>query len=86
MRVNSNYVLSNVLNSYILVNVKSNLNSVIKLNKTSKDVFDCVSKGMEHDEIVASLLNKYDVDEKVLIKDVDEYIEDMVNKGIFLED
>ena len=85
MRINDEYVLKNVFNSYILMNVKTGLDSVIKLNKTSKDIFDCVLKEMEYDEIIKYMFNKYDVEESTLKKDIDEYIKDMIDKGIFVD-
>lgn len=86
MKLNDSYVIKSVLDSYILVDIKSNFNGVIKLNKTSKDICELIDKGLNKDEIIDTLLNKYDIDEKELTKDVNDFINEMVEKGIFINE
>ena len=86
MKINSNYVIKDVLDSYILVDIKSNFDGVIKLNKTSKDICELVNEGFNRKEIINKLFDKYNIDIKILEKDVNEFIDEMLNKGIFINE
>lgn len=86
MRLSNDYVIKHILDSDILIDIKSNFNGVIKLNKTSLDIINCVNKGMNTSEIVNFLNDKYNIDKAVLINDVIEFINDCLNKGIFIND
>lgn len=86
MKINSNYVIKNVLDSYILVDIKSNFDGVIKLNKTSKDICELINEGLNRKEIINKLFDKYNIDLNTLEKDVNEFIDEMLNKGIFIDE
>lgn len=86
MKLSKNYIIKHILDSDILVDVKSNFNGVIKLNKTSIDIIDCINMGMSINEIIDYLDNKYDIDRETLINDTNEFINDCLNKGIFIND
>lgn len=86
MKINNNYVIKKVLDSDVLININSNTDDIIKLNKTSKDICDCVSKNMNIEEIVDYLLDKYDVEKDILKNDVDYFMKEMIHKGIFIDD
>lgn len=84
MIISDKYVLKHVLDSDILVDIKSNFNGVIKLNKTSKEIYEFIKEGKNIEEIVDILSKKYDVDKSVVSKDVNEVVEEMLKKGIFI--
>lgn len=86
MKLKSNYVIKQVLDSNLLIDINSNFDGVIKLNKTSKIICECIQKNMKVSEIVDELSKKYNVDKKVLEKDVNEFINKMLSKGIFIND
>lgn len=86
MKINSNYVIKKVLDCDVIININSNTDDIIKINNTSKDICDCVNKNMTIDEIVDFLSNKYDVETSTLKKDVEEFIKEMIHKGIFIDD
>lgn len=86
MKLNSKYVIKHVIDSDILIDISSNVNSVIKLNKTSRDVVELVNKGLNRQAIIDSLYEKYDVNMKTLGDDVNSFIDEMLNKGIFIDD
>lgn len=86
MKINNNYVIKKVLDSDVIINIKSNTDDIIKLNKTSKDICDCVLNNMKIEEIVNYLLDKYDVDIDVAKKDVDNFVNEMIHKGIFIDE
>lgn len=83
MKLNSEYILKNALDSDILVN-KNDSNFIIKLNNTSKDIIDFVNDGKNRDEIVELLIHKYSIDKETIKKDVDDFIKTMLEKNIFI--
>lgn len=85
MKINKNYVIKHVLDSDILIDIKSNFNSVIKLNKTSKQICELINKGLNRQQIINELVNKYDIDKDTLKKDVNKFIDEMIDKGIINE-
>lgn len=85
MKVNENYILKEALDSNILINI-NNSNLIIKLNDTSSDIFNFVKSGKSKEEIIDLLLSKYNIDKDSLIKDVDSFINEMLEKKIFIND
>ena len=86
MKLNDNLVIKNVLDSDLLIDIKSNFDGVIKLNKTSKDIFELVNDGLNREEIIEKLFNKYDINKDELSKDINEFIDEMLKKGIFIDE
>lgn len=86
MKLNKNYIIKHVLDSDVLININSNFDGIIKLNKTSKDICLYVQNNMKVDEIIKELSKKYDIDIHILEKDVNDFINDMIKKGIFIND
>lgn len=84
MIISDKFVLKHVLDSDILVDIKSNFNGVIKLNKTSKEIYEYVQDGKSIEEIIDILSNKYNIDKTIVTKDVNEFVEEMLKKGIFI--
>lgn len=86
MKLNRNYVIKNVLDSDLLIDIKSNFDGVIKLNKSSKDICELVNDGLSREEIIDKLFEKYDIDKDELSKDINGFINDMLEKGIFIDE
>lgn len=86
MKLNKSYEIKHVLDSDVLIDISSNYEGIIKLNKTSKDICLYVQKNMSVEEIINELSNKYDVDINILKKDVNDFVNEMIKKGIFIND
>lgn len=86
MKINSDFVLKHALDSDILINVKNNGNYIIKLNETSKDIFNYVKNGKDKKEIIELLTKNYDINKETIAKDVDDFINEMIEKKIFIND
>ena len=86
MKINNDYVLKHALDSDILVNIKNNGNFIIKLNSTSKDIFNYIKDGKAKEEIIDLLSKDYDISKDTLINDVDSFINEMIEKKIFIND
>lgn len=86
MKLSENYLVKHVLDSDILVDIKNNFSGVIKLNKTAVDTIECINKGMDTNQIIDYLIDKYDIDKQTLSNDVNCFINDCINKGIIIDE
>ncbi|MBQ9782728.1 MAG: PqqD family protein [Clostridia bacterium] len=50
------------------------LNGIISLNEQATLIFKCIDQGLTKEQIVAKMLEIYDVDEKILLNDVEKAI------------
>ena len=55
--------------------MSKNFNRIIKLNSTGKFIWEKLSSDIERDELVASLVAEYDIDEATASSDADKFIE-----------
>ncbi|MBQ6153578.1 MAG: PqqD family protein [Ruminococcus sp.] len=77
MKIKPDFILKKIAGSYVVIPLRSaavNFNAVIKLSETGAFLWEKLSKGAEQDELVASLLSEYDVDEATARADVDKFI------------
>ena len=86
MKINDKYELKMVLDNYVLVDNSKNSNHIIKINEVSKRIFECIKEGKNKEEIIDILLNEYDVSKEQLLKDIDDFINDSISKGIIIND
>lgn len=82
MKINKNYVIKDVLDTYVLINNSVNSNQIMKLNEISKDIFEFIKEGKSKEEIIELLFNKYDAPKEQIKKDTEEFINDLISKGI----
>ena len=84
--MNDKYELKMVLDNYVLIDNSKNSNHIIKINEVSKRIFECIKEGKNKDEIIDILLNEYEVSKEQLLKDIDDFINDSISKGIIIND
>lgn len=78
MRIKSDYLLKKIAGNYVVVPVRTravDFSGVIKLTETGAFLWNDLVGGAERDELVAHLLEEYDVDEARAGADVDRFIE-----------
>lgn len=86
MKLNKNFIIKHVLDSDIIIDLKSNFDGVIKLNKTSKRIIEYIEQGLDRNEIINKLLDIYEVDKESLINDTNLFIDDLLDKGIIVDE
>ena len=86
MKINDKYELKMVLDNYVLIDNSKNSNHIIKINEVSKRIFECIKEGKNKGEIIDILLNEYEVSKEQLLKDIDDFINDSISKGIIIND
>lgn len=88
MKIKEGFVLRDVANQAIVIAVgeaSESFKGMIKMNKTSKDIWKYIQKGLDVEDIVLEMKNKYDAEESVIRKDV-LYIISVLKENHILED
>ena len=83
MKLKEGFVLRTVAGETIVVPTGSalNLNMMITLNSTGKFLWEKLEQGIETDELVAALLEEYDVDETTAKAHVLAFVEKLNDNG-----
>ena len=77
MKIKDGFVIREVAGSFIVVAVGEavkNFNGIINLNETGAFLWKILESGATKEELVAKLLEEYDVDEKTAMEDVGKFI------------
>ena len=77
MKIKDGFVLREVAGSFIVVAIGEavkNFNGIINLNETGAFLWKILEKGATQEELVAKLLEEYDVDDKTAAEDVGKFI------------
>ena len=85
MRINSNFLLRKVADSYVVVPVGSavvDFSGLINLNETGAFLFELLQQGADENVLVQKLLAEYDVTEDIATKDVRAFISKVKEAGI----
>ena len=77
MKIKSDYLLKQIAGSYVVVPVRSravDFSGIIKLSESGAFLWEILAGGATRDELVARLLEEYDVDEATAAADVDRFL------------
>ncbi len=85
MKIREGFILRRIGDDIIVVPVgkaSADFHGMIKLNSTAADIWECLAKGLNEDEIVSAMLEKYDVTESDAQKAVSSTIDTLKNAGV----
>ena len=84
MRIKEGFVLRQVADSYVVMNLGSEIsfNGMLTLNESGALLWNTILEGADADGLVKALLNEYDVSEEIAKKDVAAFIEKIKGAGI----
>lgn len=77
MKIKSDFVLKKIAGSHVVVPVRTravDFSGIIKLSESGAFLWNILAEGCERDELVAQLLDKYEVDEATAAEDVDRFV------------
>ncbi len=57
-------------------------NGMVQLNATGYRIMQLIGEGADHDKIIETMLNEYDVDRDTLVSSVDRIIDSLVQEGV----
>jgi len=85
MKIKDKYILKKIAGKNIVIPVEEeavNFNGIITLNETSVFLFEKLKNETSLDELVSAMVNRYDVEEIVARKDINEFIQILSKKGL----
>ena len=86
MKIKSTYQLREVAGEHMVVSTGADenaFNGVIMLNGTGAFLWKLLENGAERDELIAEVLNEYEVDEATAALGVDDFINDIKKANLF---
>ena len=89
MKMQAGFVMREVAGQYVVVAVgeaSKTFHGMIKLNSTGKDIWEGLEKGLTEEEIVEVLVEKYDVQNSDVKNDVQEFLKQMREVGIIVNE
>ncbi len=78
MKVKDNFILKKIADSYVVIPIRSrtvDFSGVIKLTESASVLWQMLEKGAEREELVARLLEEYEVDDNTAREDVDRFLQ-----------
>ena len=83
MKLKESFVLSEVAGQAVVVPTgkELDLSRMITLNGAGKLLWERLAKGAEAEDLVAALLEEYDVDKETAAKDVAAFVKKLENNG-----
>ena len=85
MKIKEGYVIRQVMGNHVVIATgeeSRNFHGMVKLNETAANIWAYISEGKSEDEIVATMMSEYEVEEKQLRADVRKTIETLVAQGL----
>lgn len=78
MKIKKDFILRKVADSYVVVPVGKmtlDFNGIINLNETGAFLFGLLQNGAEREELIAKMLDEYDVSADKAAADIDKFLE-----------
>ena len=77
MKLKNGYILREVAGSTVVVSIDptSTFQNMLRLNGSGKFLWEKLSVGATHDELVAALLEEYEIDAETASRDTDAFLD-----------
>ncbi len=85
MKIKENYVMREVAGQAIVIAVgeeSKKFKGMINLNRTGKDVWTGLEKGLNLAEIVKKMADDYEVDENTAMQDIESMVNRLLKIGV----
>ena len=85
MKIKEGYVIRQVMGNYVVIATgeeSRNFHGMVKLNETAANIWNYISAGKSEDEIVAAMMEEYEVEAQQLKDDVKKTVEILVAQGL----
>ena len=87
MRINEDFIKDNLTNECVLIPTGDTYqNGIFTLNETAEKIYDLLNEGKDRDKIVATLCEEYETDRATAEEYTDEYIAQLREAGILIDD
>lgn len=84
MKIKEGFVIRKVMGNHVVIATgaqSKSFHGMVKLNDTAANIWELIAKGLSEDEITASMLEIYDVEEAVLRADVKKTVQSLIEQG-----
>lgn len=84
MKLNPEYILRNIAGEQVIVptgSASQKINGLITLNPTAAFLWSCAGEGLSRQEMVAKMLEEFDVDEATAVEDVNGFLDMLLREG-----
>ena len=85
MKIKENYVMREVAGQAIVIAIgeeSGRFKGMINLNRTGRDVWTCLENGMDLNETVKEIVDKYEVDSNIVAQDVEKMVDKLYKVGV----
>ena len=89
MKVKDGYILRQVAGNSIVIAVGDealNFNGIITINGAGTFLWKKLTTGATRDELIAAMLDEYDVDADTAAKDIDEFIKNLEDAKLLCDE
>lgn len=77
MKIKNDFILKKIAGSYVVVPVRTravDFSGIIKLSESGAFLWNILAEGAERKELIARLLDEYEVDEATAAADIDRFV------------
>lgn len=88
MKIANDFILREIAGEYIIVPTGStalNFNGLITVNEVGLFLWKKLEQGVTREELLAGVLEEYEIDAETAKKDIDEFLNELKNGGILTE-
>ena len=88
MKVEKEFVLREIAGDYIIIptgKTALEMNGLVTVNEVGVSLWKMLQEEVTFDELVAGILEEYDVEESVARADIREFLDKMIENGILAE-
>ena len=85
MKIKEGYVIRQVMGNYVVIATgeeSRNFHGMVKLNETAANIWNYIAEGKSEDEMVAAMMNEYEVEEQQLRADIKKTVGILVAQGL----
>ena len=75
MKLKSNFITHTSGDEQLMISAGGDFNGMVRSNSTAAEIIDMLKNEITREEIIAAMLEKYEVEESVLSADVDKVID-----------
>ena len=81
MKLKSTFITHNTADGQLMISAGGDFNGMVRSNSTAAAIIDLLSSEITRDEIIAVMLDRYEVDIETLTSDVDKVLSVLTEIG-----
>lgn len=88
MKINRDFILREIAGEYVIIptgKTALEYNGLITVNEIGVKLWNMLQKDVNFEDLVAGILDEYDVKEEIAREDIQEFLDKLVKGGILIE-